>query len=152
MSMPEPANDPAAPEANPRFQFQLKTVLIVLTLFCVFLAVLRSWPERAVLAGVLILAALERIYRHRIKHTVGESNYQQIGSVLAHMGGAIAGCVVGAILGIVFAIVVFTTFDFHPGWLTSIKVGASCGFAIGLIYPRIAGSLFVSLGTFLPLL
>jgi hypothetical protein len=145
--MSDATDHPGTSEPNRRFQFQLKTVLVLLTLLCVFLAVLRSWPERAVLVGVVLVVALERIYRHRIQDTIGEKNYKQFGSILQCIGGAFAGTVVGAIVGIVYVVVVYNVFSFNPGWLTSVKVGAASGCVVGLIYPRYA----IGLASIVPL-
>jgi hypothetical protein len=117
-------------------------------LLCVLLAVMRPGRALAVVLGIVLVAVLGRIFDHLIRSAMGEENYGQLGSILQHIGGAIAGTVAGAILGIAFLLFLYIAFgvlSFIP-----VIVGAVSGCVIGLVFPRFAIGLANLLMDFLP--
>ena len=111
-------------------------VLALLIILCVLAAVMPLGRALAVVLGIVLIAVVGGISGHLVRRSMGEENYRQLGSVLQHIGGALAGTFVGAILGIAFAVFLFFAHDTLS--ITPVIVGAASGCVIGLIFPRFA--------------
>jgi len=126
------------------YQFGLRTVLLLVTILCVWLGLLRADLRMGLFFGGVAAIAIVELYRGRIRTTLGDSTYSQIATVLRCAGGALAGAIVGAIGGFIAAIVLpqgFVEFG------TAIRIGIGIGIVLGVVYPRVAMTLMLFVPT-----
>lgn len=125
-------------EATAPFQFSLMSLFVLITVVCILLAIVTTWPERAFVSVLLTVALAERAYRSRIKALFGVRAYTTVAGILERLGGVISGGMIGGLLGPIVAFVVFNAARVDLGIWSSLKVGVASGAVLGLVYPRAA--------------
>ena len=121
-------------------QFGLRTILLLVTILCAWLGLLRADLRMGLFFGCVAAFAIIELYRGRIRTTLGDSTYSQIATALRCAGGALAGAFVGAIGGFIAAIVLPSG---YVEFGTAIRFGIGIGIVLGVVYPRIAMTLIL---------
>lgn len=109
-------------------QFSLMTLLVIITIVSVFLAINKMWPKESVTIAIVAAALCERIYRKRIKATIGEKNYEIARLLLDRLAAILGGAMLGGFVGLLLSIAI--------GTLASVLIGAVTGAVVGMVFPR----------------
>lgn len=119
---------PTSGDAPGTFQFSLMTLFVITTVVGVLLAINKIWPKKSLTVALVAAALAERVYRKRIKATIGARNYEKAVWVLDRLVAVIGGAMLGGFLGLMLSLV--------AGTVSPAFVGAFVGAIVGLIFPR----------------
>ncbi len=109
------------------FQFSLMSIFVLTTVVGILLSIAKIWPEHVFLVAVLAALLAERIYRKRIKASLGARNYERAAWILRRLFAAADGAILGTLVGLILSIVVFRTWS-------PIAAGGFLGAMLGLIF------------------
>lgn len=127
----EPETD--SPPPNASSQVRLRVLLLLITAIGLWLGLLRSNPESALLAVATVGAVLVELYRG--PNTLWSGRLALVATCLEGVGGALAGALLGGIAGFVLAVTVpWNPLDF---WAT-VRSGLALGALVGILRPRVA--------------
>ncbi|MCA9213767.1 MAG: hypothetical protein KDB27_11915 [Planctomycetales bacterium] len=122
-----------SPSRDSTRKFGLGTLLLIVSLLCVWLGVLRADLEMGIAFGCISAVVMVKLNRARIRATFGDSTCDQASIAMRYIGGAIAGAILGQIGGVVVELFLLGG---SVNLVTAVKIGAGIGISIGIVYPR----------------
>jgi hypothetical protein len=115
-------------DAPGSFQFSLMTLFVITTVVSVLLALNKVWPKKSFTIAVVTAALGERLYRKRIKATIGQKNYEVAAVILNRLAAVLGGAMLGGLAGLLLSLLL--------GTLSLAMIGVVAGTILGVLFPR----------------